>query len=35
VTADDVLEMHEFLAHFQGDVERLFRVASRRYPGAR
>lgn len=24
VTADDVLEMHEFLARFQGDVSRLF-----------
>lgn len=34
VTADDVLEMHEFLSHFHGDVERLFRAAARRYPGA-
>ncbi|MEX2547520.1 MAG: hypothetical protein WD830_06975 [Chloroflexota bacterium] len=25
VTADDVLEMHEFLARFQGDVSHLFR----------
>jgi len=29
VTADDVLEMHQFLARFEGDVERLFRAASR------
>jgi hypothetical protein len=24
VTADDVLEMHEFLSHFQGDISHLF-----------
>jgi predicted RNA-binding Zn-ribbon protein involved in translation (DUF1610 family) len=29
VTPDDVLEMHQFLARFEGDVERLFRAASR------
>lgn len=34
VTADDVLEMHEFLAHFEGDVEGLFRAAARRYRSA-
>ena len=34
VTGDDVLEMHEFLAHFHGDVKTLFRAAARRYPGA-
>ncbi|CAN5756072.1 hypothetical protein BH24CHL6_BH24CHL6_11690 [soil metagenome] len=34
VTADDVLEMHEFLAHFQGDVDGLFRAAARRYRSA-
>ena len=34
VTADDVLEMHEFLAHFHGDVDKLFRAAARRYPSA-
>ena len=34
VTADDVLEMHEFLAHFHGDVDGLFRAAARRLPGA-
>lgn len=34
VTADDVLEMHEFLAHFEGDVDRLFRAAARRARGA-
>lgn len=34
VTADDVLEMHEFLAHFSGDVNTLFREAARRTDGA-
>lgn len=34
VTADDVLEMHEFLARFHGNVDGLFRAAARRYPGA-
>jgi predicted RNA-binding Zn-ribbon protein involved in translation (DUF1610 family) len=34
VTADDVLEMHEFLAHFEGDVDGLFRAAARRAHGA-
>ncbi|HUG48792.1 MAG TPA: hypothetical protein VMP67_10320 [Candidatus Limnocylindria bacterium] len=34
VTADDVLEMHEFLAHFHGDVDGLFRAAARRSSGA-
>lgn len=29
VTADDLLEMHQFLARFEGDVEGLFRAASR------
>jgi hypothetical protein len=30
VTADDVLEMHEFLARFEGNVDSLFRAAGRR-----
>ena len=30
VTADDVLEMHEFLSQFTGDVDRLFQAAGRR-----
>src|SRR5215210_9190890 len=30
VTADDVLEMHEFLAAFRGDVSQLFREGARR-----
>jgi uncharacterized Zn finger protein len=34
VTADDVLEMHEFLAHFHGDVDGLLRAGERRYRGA-
>ncbi len=34
VTADDVLEMHEFLSHFHGDVDSLFRAAARRFRGA-
>jgi hypothetical protein len=34
VTADDVLEMHEFLAAFRGDVDQLFRHAARRTDGA-
>jgi len=34
VTGDDVLEMHEFLADFKGDVDRLFREGSRRTDGA-
>lgn len=33
VTADDVLEMHEFLAGFDGDVTSLLRPASRRHGG--
>jgi hypothetical protein len=33
VSADDVLEMHEFLAHFRGDVDALFRAAGRRASG--
>jgi predicted RNA-binding Zn-ribbon protein involved in translation (DUF1610 family) len=33
VTADDVLEMHEFLARFEGDVDGLFRAAARRTYG--
>ena len=35
VSADDVLEMHQFLAGFQGDVDRLFRAAAARSDGAR
>ncbi|HWH24547.1 MAG TPA: hypothetical protein VNW68_06605 [Candidatus Limnocylindria bacterium] len=31
ITADDVLEMHEFLAGFEGDVDRLFRRAAARW----
>jgi hypothetical protein len=34
VTADDVLEMHEFLAGFSGDVHGLFRDGARRTDGA-
>lgn len=34
VTADDVLEMHEFLAQFQGDVSHLFRPSAQRTDGA-
>ena len=34
VTADDVLEMHEFLAQFRGDMSRLFRDGARRTDGA-
>ena len=34
VTADDVLEMHEFLDQFRGDISRLFREAARRTDGA-
>jgi hypothetical protein len=34
VTADDVLEMHEFLADFKGDINRLFREGARRTDGA-
>lgn len=34
VTADDVLDMHEFLSHFDGDVSRLLRSGARRQPGA-
>jgi hypothetical protein len=34
VTADDVLEMHEFLAEFKGDISRLFRDGARRTDGA-
>src|SRR5687767_4047586 len=34
VTADDVLEMHEFLAQFKGDITRLFRDGARRTDGA-
>jgi hypothetical protein len=34
VTPDDVLEMHEFLADFSGDIGRLFREGSRRTDGA-
>jgi hypothetical protein len=34
VTADDVLEMHEFLADFKGDVSHLFRLNARRTDGA-
>jgi transcription elongation factor Elf1 len=30
VTADDVLDMHQFLDRFQGDVSELFRSAERR-----
>jgi hypothetical protein len=33
VTADDVLEMHEFLSRFEGDVESLFRSGSRQEGG--
>lgn len=29
VTADDVLDMHQFLGHFRGDVDALFRAAWR------
>jgi hypothetical protein len=34
VSADDVLEMHLFLAHFRGDVDALFRAGARRPGGA-
>ena len=34
VTADDVLEMHEFLSLFRGDVSQLFRQGARRTDGA-
>ena len=34
VTADDVLEMHEFLADFTGDIRTLFREGARRSDGA-
>ena len=34
VTPDDVLEMHEFLAGFKGDVAKLFREGARRTDGA-
>ena len=34
VTADDVLDMHEFLSYFRGDISRLFREGSRRTDGA-
>ncbi len=34
VTADDVLEMHEFLSGFRGDISRLFREGSPRTDGA-
>jgi predicted RNA-binding Zn-ribbon protein involved in translation (DUF1610 family) len=34
VTADDVLEMHEFLARYKGDARTLFRPAARRTDGA-
>ena len=33
VNADDVLEMHEFLAHFNGNVSHLFRAATTPLPG--
>jgi transcription elongation factor Elf1 len=34
VTADDVLDMHEFLARYEGDVKGLLRSGVRRQPGA-
>jgi transcription elongation factor Elf1 len=34
VNADDVLDMHQFLAAFQGDVEHLFKAAAARSDGA-
>lgn len=34
VTADDVLEMHEFLARFEGDMDTLFHAAGQRSDGA-
>jgi hypothetical protein len=34
VSADDVLDMHQFLAGFQGDVRHLFRAAAARSDGA-
>ena len=34
VTADDVLEMHEFLTNFSGDINKLFRQGARRTDGA-
>lgn len=33
VSADDVLEMHQFLARFRGDVDALFRAAGRQARG--
>jgi len=33
VSADDVLEMHEFLAAFDGNVSHLLRGATRQQPG--
>jgi hypothetical protein len=33
VSADEVLEMHQFLAGFRGDVDALFRAASRQAGG--
>lgn len=34
VTADDLLDMHEFLTAFGGDVDRLFDAATRPHRGA-
>lgn len=34
VTADDVLEMHEFLTAFEGDMRTLLRIAAHRTDGA-
>lgn len=34
VTADDILEMHEFLADFEGDMRKLLRSSARRTDGA-
>jgi predicted RNA-binding Zn-ribbon protein involved in translation (DUF1610 family) len=34
ITADDVLEMHQFLAHFEGDVIQLFAAAGASSDGA-
>jgi hypothetical protein len=33
VSADDVLEMHEFLACFQGNVDQMFRASARQAGG--
>jgi hypothetical protein len=33
VTADDVLEMHQFLDAFRGDVDQMFRAAARQAGG--